>query len=110
MDECIVARNATLIIKRALCRAKKVPHLGFDAQDSCNVQQQAGIVTDIWNVTNADPSGDTNIMSSLVTIEGAVNNNVDDGDLNWLNAIPFDDGQQAMFWTEWAHELDVLGT
>ena len=32
------------------------------------------------------------------------------GDLDWLNAFPFDHSQQALFWTEWAHELDTLGT
>ena len=31
-------------------------------------------------------------------------------DLDWLNAYPVDDGQQSLFWTEWAHELNTLGT
>ena len=109
MDECVVARNATCIIKRALCRAKKVPHPGIDAQDSSNAQQQAGMATAFWDATDVDRSGDTAIVPSAVAIEGNANNTVDD-ELNWLNPFPFDDGQQALFWTEWAHELDVLGT
>jgi hypothetical protein len=32
------------------------------------------------------------------------------GELNWLEAYPFYDSQQAPFGTEWARELDTLGT
>ena len=65
----------------------------------------------VWDATVVDGSGgDTAIVSSAVAIEGNTNNTVDDDELNWLNAFPFDDGQQALFWTEWAHGLDVLGT
>ncbi len=109
MDECVVARNATSIIKRALCRAKKVPYPGSDNQDSDNTHQLSGMATTIWDTADMDRSDDISNMSSSVAIGGTTNNTVDD-DLNWFNAFPLDDGQQALFWTEWAHELDVLGT
>jgi len=111
MDECVVARNATSIIKRALCRAKKVTHSGFDAPNSSNAQQEAGMATSIWDTTNMDQSGGNSciVPPALSSVETAANNTADD-DLNWLNTFPFYDGQQALFWTEWAHELDVLGT
>lgn len=33
-----------------------------------------------------------------------------DDEIDWLNApFTFDDGQQALFWVEWAHHLDGLG-
>lgn len=32
------------------------------------------------------------------------------GDLDWLEDYPYDSSQQALFWTEWANELDMLGT
>jgi hypothetical protein len=31
-------------------------------------------------------------------------------DLDWLSGYPYDDSQQALFWTEWAQELNNLGT
>lgn len=34
----------------------------------------------------------------------------DDSEIDWLNApFTFDDGQQSLFWIEWAHHLDGLG-
>lgn len=34
----------------------------------------------------------------------------DDREIDWLDApFTFDDGQQALFWVEWAHHLDGLG-
>jgi hypothetical protein len=109
MDECIVARNATSIIKRALGRAKKVPRPGFDVQAQ-NLHQRGGMVTAIWDAANMGGSGSSaTLPSSAAAIEENASNILDD-ELNWLDAFPFDDGQQALFWTEWAHELNVLGT
>jgi len=31
-------------------------------------------------------------------------------DIDWLNAFPFDDNQQALFWTEWAHEINTMAS
>jgi hypothetical protein len=55
------------------------------------------------NNTTIVPASSTAFTEQNVT-------NVVDEEFDWLDAFPFDDGQQALFWTEWAHELDVLGT
>lgn len=125
MDESVVARNATLIVKRALCRAKRVPHPAFTrTQESyTNSQefpaQEANITRPAtWTtITDGGGYGGESAVAPIAptasanSVEGDVYDTIPlDEDLNWLNAFPFDDGQQALFWTEWAHELDILGT
>lgn len=113
MDDCLVARNATAIIKRTLARAKKTPQpaLAALAQQSASSQHgdgdgELGPLVGVERQTQSD-SDDTLFQSHAMDSDG-LGESVDD--LEWLSAYPFDDGQQALFWTEWAHEIDTLGT
>jgi hypothetical protein len=112
MDECVVTRNAICIIKRALSRAKQAAHPEFDtARDSSDAARpQADVGMAVWDTTDMGQSDEATMVPSFVANEGTAVNSTVDGDLSWLNSFQFDDGHQALFWTEWARELDVLGT
>ncbi|KAK5302100.1 hypothetical protein LTR80_002966 [Exophiala xenobiotica] len=108
MDECLVARNATAIIKRTLARARKVPQPALDGRQpsSSHVADLSGALhpaTDLEQQTEFDTT-----LLQPHGMDDDLGETVDD--LDWLNAYPFDDGQQSLFWTEWAHELNTLGT
>lgn len=95
MDECVVARNATAIIRRTLARARKVHQPALEAQH-------------VSSATEAVDAGRTQASSSEEQYQES--SGLDIGpDLDWLNSFPFDP-QQALFWTEWSHEVDLLGT
>ncbi|KAK5952202.1 hypothetical protein OHC33_006675 [Knufia fluminis] len=109
MDDCLVARNAVALIKRTLARARKVPQPALIAQ-----QISATDDTDINGIQRlpVDLEHET-VPNNVDTLSQpyAINNNDAGeavGDLDWLST--FDDSQQALFWTEWAHEIDTLGT
>lgn len=111
MDDCLVARNATAIIKRTLVRAKKVPQPALVAQQSSSSQDSHlnGALRPPVNVEHQTESDNVDTLLQSHAMDG------DDlgetvGDLDWLGTYPFDDSQQALFWTEWAHEIDTLGT
>lgn len=114
MDECVVARNATAIVKRTLARARKVPHppwLGGQGASSASTQRDE---------INSLPEVDINPDQTLApnhpgttlqpnTADVSVDLTLTDLD-DWLNNYPPDDNQQSLFWTQWAHDLDQLGT
>lgn len=111
MDDCLVARNATAIIKRTLARAKKVQQTALVAQQSSSSQMADlnGALRPPINVEHQTEPGNADTLLQSHAMDG------DDlgeavGDLDWLNTYPFDDSQQALFWTEWAHEINILGT
>ncbi|RVX73953.1 hypothetical protein B0A52_02843 [Exophiala mesophila] len=114
MDECVVARNSTAIVKRTLGRAKKIPHPALlGGQRALSSSNQIDATNSLSEVAT-DP--DQTLVSSHtdnsvppdpthVAVEGTLTD-LDD----WLNAYPPEDSQQSMFWTQWAHDLDQLGT
>jgi hypothetical protein len=111
MDDCLVARNATAIIKRTLARAKKVPQPALFVQPSASFQDTdlSGTLRPPANMEYGIESdnGDKLLQSSMPN-GNTLDETVDE--LDWLDAYPFDDSEQASFWTEWAHEIDSLGT
>ena len=110
MDECLVARNATAIIKRTLARAKKVPQPTLDAQQS-SLSQDADLNGALRSPIDLEQQTESDNVDTLLqphAMDGGLGETV--SDLDWLSAYPFDDSQQALFWTQWAHELDTLGT
>jgi hypothetical protein len=120
MEECVVTRNATLIIKRTLTRAKKVPQMvRFEPYSTTSDQNTTTATTDPSQLHHNSstwinlPQNDSTIGfflendGSAGSIEDVP---ADVGEIDWLNApFTFDDGQQALFWVEWAHHLDGLG-
>lgn len=111
MDECLVARKAMAIIKRTLARARNVPQPALIARQFLPSQDADlnGALHPPVNVEHQMQSGkfDTPLQSQTIDddhLDGIM------GDLDWLSTYPFDDSQQALFWTEWAHEIDTLGT
>lgn len=101
MDDCLVARNATKIIKRALVRAR---NLSQPALSEEIVPEPVDAALPILDPTVAALDDSTQLLGT----------NGDDsvpGDtgVGWLDAYPYDMGNQALFWTEWANELDGLG-
>lgn len=110
MDECLVARNATAIIKRTLARARKVPQPALDGR-----QPSASHIADLSGALHPaidlEQQRELDNLDSLLQPQGMDNDVAETmDDLDWLNAYPVDDGQQSLFWTEWAHELNTLGT
>ena len=110
MDECLVARNATAIIKRTLARAKQVPQPTLDAQQSSSSQDADlnGALRPPIDLEQQTESDNVDTLLQPHTMDGHPGETV--SDLDWLSAYPFDDSQQALFWTQWAHKLDTLGT
>jgi hypothetical protein len=106
MEECVATRNATLIIKRTLARAKRVPQGIGLKQPVANDQGVERGPT--W--IDFDPSNAANLFASDGLGENAEGIAADNPELDWLNtSFPVDDGHQALFWAEWAHRLEGLG-
>lgn len=105
MDDCLVARNAATIIKKTLARAKKLdqPRLSQSFQ-----QQTPQIGNYMASPRSMDNAVLNDTLPPLDTSTGDIT--IEDADLDWLNAYPIDTSNQALFWTEWANELDILGT
>jgi len=99
MDECTVARNATEIIKRTLSRAKRLPQVVAARSALASLVDGRGSV-----LTHADLTANA-IPTDLPAPAGRA-----EIDTDWLNVFPFNDNQQGLFWTEWAYELNGLGT
>ncbi len=111
MDDCLVARNAIAIIKRALARAKKVHQPVLFAQQSSSSRdaELRDVLAPANNIEHQRESDNTNPgLQSYAMDDGNLGEPVDEFD--WLSTYPFDDSQQALFWTEWAHEIETLGT
>ena len=114
MDDCLVARNATAIIRRTLARARKVPQPALLAQLSSSSSSQIAHLNgalrppvNVEHQTESDNNFDT-LLPSHAMDDDDLGETV--ADIDWLSTYPFDDSQQALFWTEWAHEIDTLGT
>ena len=107
MDDCLVARNATHIVKRALVRARKLPQpVIFQA-----LQAQSSPPPLASNTLPLPRQNESVQQNGPMELFGPQDNGFDDGsaDLEWFNAYPYDSSTQALFWTGWANELDVLG-
>lgn len=111
MDDCVVAKNAAAIIKRALARAKKVPQPALIAQQFPSSQNADfnGTLQPSESTERQMETANIDMPSQSYGVEG-VNQGNTINDLAWLDNYQFDDSQQALFWTEWAHEIDSLGT
>lgn len=96
MDDCLVARNAAAIIRRTLARAKKVHQPALRTQQTLSTTE-AFQIDETREVRNEDQQ--YNEVSDFETSP----------ELDWFSSFPLDP-QQAMFWTEWSHEVDLLGT
>ena len=108
MDDCLVARNATTIIKRTLARAKKVPQPALIASSS----QEPDLNGTSLPHVNMEHQTESDNVDTLLQSHAMNGNDLSGsvGDLDWLSAYPFDDTHLSLFWTEWAHEIDTLGT
>ncbi|KAH8886240.1 hypothetical protein GQ53DRAFT_845046 [Thozetella sp. PMI_491] len=111
MDDCLVARNAAAIITRTLARAKRAhqpapfPPLPSASQDPDSAgDMHPPNVTDLHT-----ESGD---IAALVPPPGTTDDSLGEtaDDMDWLSTYALDDGQQSLFWTKWAHEMNTLGT
>ncbi|KAJ5782578.1 hypothetical protein N7457_004352 [Penicillium paradoxum] len=96
-NECVVTRNATIIIKRTLARAKRASRRELHAQQNSpttgpeNQQQDP-----TGNNLPSDYTGDLSHMG--------------DAEIDWGSLeLPMDDSQPALFWVEWGHLLNDLG-
>lgn len=110
MEECMVARNAICIIKRALTRAKGVDQLVLVPEStSISGNSQSYLRPSASNSTSMTNPANFNTMLSEVGAETSVE--TFDDCFTWLdnNPNPFDDYQQALFWTTWGQEVDLLG-
>lgn len=99
MDECVVTKNAVVIIKRNLVRAKK------ECSDSRKVASQQH--------TEVPTSSDMPALSFAQMADGfpegmEVTENGGDQFLH-LDCQPLDDGQ-LLFGTQWSNSLNLLGT
>jgi hypothetical protein len=105
MDDCVVARNATSIIQRTLARAKKIgqPALVPSSSQDGDLNGVLRPAVNVENHSEADNS-DTLLHPHTMELGEAMD------DLDWISTYPFNDSQQASFWTEWAHEINTLGT
>ena len=95
MDESVVAKKAITIIKRTLVRARKVPQPALIPQQNLDKGEDASDILGVSLDTQRLETDSYDISA--------------DDDLGWLDCYPLDP-QQAMFWTEWAHEIDLLGS
>ena len=111
MDDCLVARISTTIIKRTLARAKKVLQPALLAQQSSSSQDQ-NLNSALHHPINVEHGAESDNVDTLLQSREIDGDDLGEtvGDLDWLSTYPFDDSQQALFWTEWAHEIDTLGT
>ena len=108
MDECVVTRNATLIVKRTLARAEKMskgvaakaPNISAD--DTQQLQERSPLMN-----VRSGLAAEFSQASELGQNEEGLANDIE---FDWMNTpFPIDDGQQALFWVEWAHYLEDLG-
>lgn len=95
MDECSVARNAASIVRRTLARAKKVHQPALSTQQILPTTE--AIQTETLEVCNEDQQ------------HHEVGDFETSPELDWFSSFPLDP-QQAMFWTEWSYEVNLLGT
>ncbi|KIV87265.1 hypothetical protein PV11_02820 [Exophiala sideris] len=111
MDDCIVAKIATALIKRTLAQAKKVPQPALIAQRSSSLQDTGlnGVLHSRDNGEYQTESDNVDTVIQSHPIEGYDPGGTLD-DLDWLDTFPFDDSQQALFWTEWAHEINTMAS
>lgn len=106
MEDCVVTRNATLIIKKTLARAKKTSQRVAPQPESTpisgtgNFRQRPSWIESSSSTNNMFPTD-----NFLVPEDNEATYTGDWMDMAFLN----DDSQQAMFWIEWAHHLDELG-
>lgn len=111
MDECIVARNAIKIVQRAVDRAKKSPQLTiFSQQSSSTTSNDFNGVSQSSALMNRQTNGENNATPLQFQATDYSGHGGAFDDLDWLSTFPFNDNQQALFWTQWAHEIDTLGT
>lgn len=112
MEECMVARNAICIIKRALSRAKGVQQHELDLQNTGTApNSENGIRQSGSNGMAIASPLNFNTMLPETEVENSLGGDFEDC-FTWLdsNPNPFDDYQQALFWTTWGQEVDLLGT
>jgi hypothetical protein len=110
MDDCLVARNAIVIIKRTVARAKRVSQPALSAQSSTRSHDDDldGTLGPLANVERQIETGNSDtILLSTTTTGNGLSETV--SDMDWFGTYPSDDSQQALFWTKWVHELDSLG-
>jgi hypothetical protein len=120
MEESVVTRNATLIIKRTLAHAKKMHQMVTFEPYSVTLNQNP--TTTIADSSELHPNSSMWIYlpqsdpttGSFLENDGSAGSierlPADESEIDWLNApFKFDDGQQALFQVEWAHYLDGLG-
>jgi len=112
MDDCLVARNATAIIKRTLARAKRVPQPALITQESPALPE-----TDIGGTlhppSHVDPHLKDYNVETMVQAPMVDGDELDDdgvGDIDWFSTYASFDENQSLFWPSWAHEIDTLGT
>ncbi|OQV07089.1 Fungal specific transcription factor domain-containing protein [Cladophialophora immunda] len=113
MDECLVARTATAIIKRSLARAKRVPQPALDegqGSSTRGVDFSDGALLLPTSFEQTEGPGGVEPLLQPYPTAGVIDEEEAMGDLDWLNSYPLDDSKQASFWTRWAQELEVLGT
>ncbi|KAJ5812862.1 hypothetical protein N7447_009885 [Penicillium robsamsonii] len=97
LSECVVTRNATIIIKRTLARAKK------GSKGEPDVQQRS-------STTQAQNDRQGSTSDGFPSDCAADFSEIDDTNIDWANLeLPMDDCQQALFWVEWGHLLNDLG-
>ena len=110
MDDCVFVRKAIPMIKRTLARAKEVVQPATTTQQSslappADLSSGLHFSTDSESqpyITNIEALSQPQAMAGSLGTTG--------GELDWFGAGPFGGSQQDLFWTEWAHELDTLGT
>lgn len=110
MDECIVARNAVTIVKRALDRARKLPQQAIVSQQTSSasiINANGESHQSVLMNSQANSDNIATLSQYQATDDGGQAEAFDE--LDWLSTLPFDDSQQSLFWTQWAHEIDILG-
>ncbi|GAM88143.1 hypothetical protein ANO11243_061740 [Dothideomycetidae sp. 11243] len=100
IDDCIVTKNAIVIIKRTLQRAQSVSQPALTPRP-VPASRPANTSSEV-----ADP----NMLQDFSFMEMGINDGNGTGldDLEWMNDYSIDATQQAAFWTEWAQKLDTL--
>ncbi|KAF9887692.1 hypothetical protein FE257_009645 [Aspergillus nanangensis] len=110
MDECVVTRNATKIIKNALSRAKSTLQKGgiYGPQGNITIDPRDTSHPSLsGHFASATDSGFAQEGYSGVDFETS---GVNGSEIDWGND-PFstDESQQALFWIEWGNLLNGLG-
>jgi hypothetical protein len=110
MDDCVVARNATSLIKRTLARAKRVPQPALMTQDFSKLPEiEAGDT--LHPPSHMDSQTENHNVGGLVQAPMVDGDDRSDGidNIDWLSTYDFEESQ-SLFWTSWAHEINTLGT